>query len=912
MTESNKSLHHLTLFACTSFLLFYCGVSVLLAAEDSPWTPDDILLAQDAGGFEIAPDAGRVVWVKTQMDKEKGRRFSNLYLSSLVEKKEIQLTRGKFVQRSPRWSPEGKLIAFLSSRPSPDKSDDEGGNGNVTGLWLLNTEGGEPWPVVDFKRSVRDFAWKDANTIVFAAEEDPSLFEQEKKKEKDNTEIVDDAAHQPPVRIFLLDIQKKKIRRLTENEDWIRDIAVSPDGNWVVSIHQRSLTFSFDQKITPAIFLTRIDTGETIPIEPGRRMSPRGAVWAKDSGGFYFATEYSSDPFYFTAAVTRLHYYDLSSHTATQVDLDWPRGLGGYGLSVKPIDGGFLALLADGVRFRPALYRRQGSTWTREDLTGDQVRNIWDWRVAGNDKTIVYAYSTASTPEQWYHADLNGTALQEEAQFTDLNPSFKNKKKFRVDVISWKGANGDTVEGLLYYPLDYQEGKRYPLMLSIHGGPSGTDLDAWSESWAYPKILLSQRGAFVLKVNYHGSGNYGLEWVESICCGKYYDLERVDIENGVDYVIQKGLADPDRLGTMGWSNGAILTTELVTRSHRFKVASAGAGDVEWISDWANVMFGASFDNYYFGKPPYEAPELYIRKSPYFRLKDDTTPTILFTGTDDVNVPPSQSWSHYRVLQQATDTPVRLVVFPGEPHGLRRYQHQKRKVEEELAWIDRYLFEKPDRKNEALKENSPLDEALALSKAGRSGDGHFGVQRAGVLTPEIVSYRDMQVSRFEITRAQFHAFDSSYSYAAGTDNFPAGGITFEQAQDYCRWLSQKTGESYHLPGSDEASTLYSGNGASENTLDYWAGYSPNLDDRAGLQEAISKLPGPAPLLRPVGEFRGRGESDPVFDLGGNVAEWTVDKDGKPELRGGGADLPAQPKADLTAAEAYRGFRVVREE
>ncbi len=766
---------------------------------------------------------------------------------------------------------------------------------------------------MDFKRSVRDFAWKDDNTIVFAAQEDPSLYEQEKEKAKDDSEVVEDAAHEPPVRIYLLDIKGKSIHRLTDNSDWIQDIAVSPDGRWVTSIHERSLSFAFDQKVTPAIFLTRIEDGETTPIEPDRRMAPRGIVWSKDSAGFYFATEYSSDPFYFTATVTRLNYYDLASRQTTEVNLDWPRGLGGYALSVKPVEGGFLALLADGVRFRPALYSRHGLAWTRVDLTGEQSRNIWDWTLAQDGKTLVFAYSTASTPEQWYHASLDGTAIASASQFTDLNPSFKDKKKPRVEVISWPGANGDTVEGLLYYPLDYQEGRRYPLMLSIHGGPSGTDFDAWSESWSSPKILLEQRGAFVLKVNYHGSANYGLEWVESICCGKYYELERVDIENGVDHVIQQGLVDPDRLGTMGWSNGAILTTELVTRSRRFKVASAGAGDVEWISDWGNVMFGASFDNYYFGKPPYQDPELYIRKSPYFRLKDVTTPTIIFTGTNDVNVPPSQSWSHFRVLQQATDTPVRFVVFPGEPHGLRSYQHQRRKLDEDLAWIDRYLFQKPDQANEAVKEDSPLEAALALNKAARAEDGHYGTLREGVLVPEIASFRDLHVSRFEITRAQYQAFDASFRYAPGTGNYPASGLSFEQAQAYCRWLSQKTGETYRLPGSEESGLLYGGNGSTgENTLDYWAGYAPNLDDRSRLQKAISQLPGDAPLLRPVGQFRGRGEDDPVFDLGGNVAEWTTDKDGQPLLKGGSADLPAKPKQpDLSAAEAYRGFRVVRE-
>ena len=109
--------------------------------------------------------------------------------------------------------------------------------------------------------------------------------------------------------------------------------------------------------------------------------------------------------------------------------------------------------------------------------------------------------------------------------------------------------------------------------------------------------------------------------------------------------------------------------------------------MEWISDWANVDFGASFDNYYFGASPLEDPELYIRKSPFFRLGEVTTPTIIYTGTEDRNVPPHQSWSLFRALQQLEKAPARLVLFPGEPHGLRKIAHQRRKVEEDMAWFN---------------------------------------------------------------------------------------------------------------------------------------------------------------------------------------------------------------------------------
>ena len=192
---------------------------------------------------------------------------------------------------------------------------------------------------------------------------------------------------------------------------------------------------------------------------------------------------------------------------------------------------------------------------------------------------------------------------------TKLNESLNKNRAFaKSEVIRWKGANGDQVEGILYYPTNYEPGKKYPLITSIHGGPSGHDGDGWEDSWAYPNNLLTQRGAFLLKPNYHGSNNYGLQWVESICCGKYYDLETPDINAGVDDLIAKGMVDADRVATMGWSNGSILSTSLITTyPDRYKVAVVGAGDIEWISDWGNVAFGDSFDSYYFGKSPMEDP-----------------------------------------------------------------------------------------------------------------------------------------------------------------------------------------------------------------------------------------------------------------------------------------------------------------
>jgi hypothetical protein len=181
----------------------------------------------------------------------------------------------------------------------------------------------------------------------------------------------------------------------------------------------------------------------------------------------------------------------------------------------------------------------------------------------------------------------------------------------------------------------------------------------------------------------------------------------------------------------------------------------------------------------------------------------------------------------------------------------------------------------------------------------------------VLIPETVKRGEIELGRFEITRVQFAAFDKDYKVEPGTENYPANGITFDQATAYCRWLAQLTSETYRLPNESEVAALYKDR-AGENTLDYWAGYALNPDDAAKLETEIKELPGDAPLLREVGNFSGQGDKDEelIFDLGGNVAEWVVSVGGPPKTAGASADRPADARAQYSqAAPAYTGFRVV---
>src|SRR5260221_10407193 len=545
------------------------------------------------------------------------------------------------------------------------------------------------------------------------------------KKKKDGSKVVDDADQEPPVRLYKISVKDNKITRLTANSDWIESFEISHDKKWVVASHAESLHYTFDQKVRPIVILHSLADGEEMRILSDLRIRPEGFQWALDNSGFYVTTPFSTDARFLTAGITIVYFYDLETGKATQVNLDSENGLG-YDLQAVP--GGFVALLAAGSHDEPAFYAKSGDSWKRRQLAGDHVKNMERFFLSDDGKTIVYASSTASKMPQLYRAQLDSGKITSPVQLTKLNEGLVNGRTYaKTEVIHWKGANDESVEGILYYPANYEEGKKYPLITAIHGGPQGSDKDLWGESWAYPIQLLTQRGAFVLRPNYHGSNNYGLKWSESICCGKYYDLETPDINAGVDYLIGKGMADADKIATMGWSNGSILSISLITTyPERYKVASVGAGDVEWISDWGNVMFGDSFDSYYFGKSPMEDPELYIRKSPFFKMDKVKAPVLIFHGTNDTNVPTAQSWSFFRALQYYDKVPVKFVLFPGEPHGPRKLTHQMRKVEDEVAWFDKYFFKTEKPASDSVKKGSPLEDALKRKNVAES-ETFYGVK-----------------------------------------------------------------------------------------------------------------------------------------------------------------------------------------
>jgi dipeptidyl aminopeptidase/acylaminoacyl peptidase len=907
------------------------------ALPDPRWSVDDVIAAEGAEDWTVSRDGRLAAWVKTTMVTEEGEQkpAANLQLcrldgeaapGSASEKPCRPLTRGPGERTDPAFSPDAAHIAYRSADPLPDAGGGEnGGDDDKPQLWVLPLAGGAPWPLTRFDRPVAVFGWIDSRSLAVLAAESPTAWEREREEAGDSSVVVEDAEREPPVRLFRVGLDGE-VERITDNRLWLDGLAVAPDGRRAVVAERESLSFEFDARVPPRLYLVDLATGGRTLLLEGERLLPYAVQWAPDSSGFYFVDRRSNHPLYREATVADLWFYDLAASSPSRLPLD-PRGLGG---AYAPTPDGVIALEASGVRLTPVRVARTAGGWERRPLAAGHDGQIQGWELAPGGTSLVYKRSTAAMPPQWWTARLEGDAIAAPRELTDLNPSWRAKPTGRVEVVRWAGALGEEVEGLLHYPLDWFEdgaaapgrtpGRR-PLILNIHGGPAGADYDAWDFDWADPVMLWRQRGAFVLQANYHGSSDYGLDWVTSIE-KRYYELEVPDLEAGVDFAIAGGLADPERLAAIGWSNGGILTAALITESRRYRAASIGAADVEWISDWANVDFGATFDNYYFGGPPWEIPEVYIEKSPFFDLPEVTTPSIVFTGTEDRAVPPHQSWSIYRVLQQVGKAPVRLVLFPGEPHSLRKPAHQRRKVEEEMAWLERWLWGEEGggarpgaRRPEAVPAGSPLAALLGRAKAARARDA-FGVEAGGVLAPETVPFRGLAVGRFEVTRAQWAEFDPAAAPAPGEEELPATGMPFERAREYAAWLAAKTGRPFRLPTAAEAEALAGAaenGGGGGNTLARWTGAAPNPEDgaaiAAALAEAAARLGRAAPLLLPVGSFPGTGD-DPLFDLDGNAAEWAAGDDGAGVPAGPSADRADDPRGGESASDpAYVGLRVV---
>jgi dipeptidyl aminopeptidase/acylaminoacyl peptidase len=279
----------------------------------------------------------------------------------------------------------------------------------------------------------------------------------------------------------------------------------------------------------------------------------------------------------------------------------------------------------------------------------------------------------------------------------------------RQELITYEGRDGTAVEGLLFYPLDYQEGERYPLVVQTHGGPASSDQFGFGSSWDYPHVLTAM-GYMVFQPNYRGSTGYGDAFMRDMV-GHYFNEAHRDVMAGVDYLISEGLVDGDRMAKMGWSAGGHMTNKIVTYTDRFKAAASGAGAANWVSMYAQSDVRIYRTPWFEGSPWEEnAPiDTFWQNSPLADVAAVSTPTIFLVGQEDNRVPMPQSVEMYRGVK-ANDVPTHLYVAPREAHGWSELRHRLFKANVKIAWFERWVR---DRTYNWVKAPGDTDEETAI-------------------------------------------------------------------------------------------------------------------------------------------------------------------------------------------------------
>jgi len=674
----------------------------MAAVEDIPdekkLTYDDVLYTEYVAEMAFSPDGSLLAWSKDFCEEGMMTRANNVFLTDLDAGTTAQLTSFEGAAIGVlKWSPDGERISFISDAVAPGAT---GGGAGAIQVWAVGPDGEDAVPLTDLPQGIEEYGWKDATMLYTAAEEARG----EGIEPGDNTVHVSEYCD-APVRLFQLDLATGETEQITNNDDRIMALSVSPDGKHAFYVRTRYKGFmpghtfyadaSFDN------YLLELESGaERQAFEEMRGTG--GEAWSPDSQTLYAVDLYfEENPYAFRAEALAL---DVSTGEENRIDLDWAKGMemmSPFGLPnspIRPTPDGFLAFLADGCNPKLAMYTRSGEGWEKTVLEGEHQGNIFYAEVSSDGGTICYDHSNASLPPQIYKARLQDGEISGPVAVTELNPHFGEKAFAPSEAITWEGALGDPVEGMLFYPEGYEPGNNYPLMLVIHGGPWESDKDRWqSYHWIDPYHILSQKGAFVLAPNYHGSTGYGensIDFATSIQGGAFYGLVTEDIEDGIDRLIELGMVDEGRLGTMGWSCGSIISNALIVQDQRFKVASCGAGGAEWVSEWGGSMFGDVFITTLFGSDPIEDPDLFKdpAQAPFYDAASVQTPVIMFQPAADVNVSPNMTWITYRGIQKYGNAPVELYIFPGEGHVPVLIPHQRRKLVEEQKWFDEYLFE----------------------------------------------------------------------------------------------------------------------------------------------------------------------------------------------------------------------------
>jgi dipeptidyl aminopeptidase/acylaminoacyl peptidase len=631
------------------------------------WTPQLSMQVKTVGDVMPSPDGARVAWIQSQavMEPERSEIVSQIFLANADGSHRVQLTRGEKSALSPSFSPDGQYVYFVSSR---------NGKRNV---YRIAIAGGEAEMITEFKGDVGIYQLSpDGKTVAFTGYEPPAD-DEKAKKEKRDWRVVDATPANRSLYIVPAEADgdgKRLQKKLTDGKRHVNELEWSPDSRAIAYSHQPTPTA--DDWTRSDISEVETASGNVKPIaateaaEQNPKYSPDGRQlafkrssslpvrWASDDRIVLLNRSTGESRL---LPVTYDEQPDLLGWTADSRLVFREAKRTRSAIFAMPLDGPPATL------FEPA-----------KGLVGAGVR----LNLPGTHLGLPME-STEEPPEA-YLLKPGGTPVRVSRANADLARPALGK----TEAIRWKSKDGQEVEGLLTYPANYESGKRYPLILNIHGGPAG----AFSETFTgrgsvYPIAVFASRGYAVLRPNPRGSSGYG----KTFRFANYNDWGGKDFEDdqtGVDHVIAMGVADPDRLAVMGWSYGGYMTSWTITQTQRFKAAAVGAG-VTNLWSFTGTADIPGFLPDYFGGEPWQQFENFRKHSPITFVGNVTTPTLVLHGEADERVPPSQGYEYYHALKSRGITS-KMVVYPRQPHGFQEPKFILDVMERHLDWMEKYV------------------------------------------------------------------------------------------------------------------------------------------------------------------------------------------------------------------------------
>ena len=661
-----------------AIIAIICASVQPLVAQTRGMTAEDYFAFKSLNDVRISPDGTTVAFVVGTVDPKQNRRYNAIWtVPSDGSREPSLLTTSVQSSTSPRWSPDGRSIAFLSARPVPGETASESQRNQI---WVLPLGGGEPRRVTSLQNGVSSFSWSpDGNRFLCLSStgssdtakspSDVRHYKHANYKFNDTGWFDDRRSH-----VWVVEIASGSAKQITSGEGWNdTDPQWSPDGKKIAFVSDRTGK-EFDEGRNKDIWIIDASGGPLVKISQSEEpdSSPR---WSPDGKtiAFLSAPQRRAHP--------KIWLVSSEGGTAPRLAVD---GLDLIPSALRWADGGRTLYFDTGVKGTTHLFRADLETRRATQVTsGDRTVRLVDI----NEKTgrLAYAVNDPLRLDDVYVSDLKG---QNERQLTHLNAElWKQLQLASVERVPFKGADGWDVDGFLMKPVGWQAGKSYPMVLSIHGGPAGMyGFDFFHELQVY-----AARGWAVFFTNPRGSTGYGEKFDRGVQLnwgGKAY----VDIMNGVDAVLAKNAwIDRDRLGVTGGSYGGFMTNWIISHTTRFKAAVTLRSISNFISDdgTRDGAYGHSED---FGGDIFDRFETYWDTSPLKFVKNVKTPTLVLHSDMDFRVPIEQGEQWFRALQHF-GVPSEIVFFPRENHNLTRSGEPNHLVESlkwQVYWFDRYL------------------------------------------------------------------------------------------------------------------------------------------------------------------------------------------------------------------------------